>query len=207
MSAVAVTGLLAGCGTDGPGTSASEPVYRGIAGSCTEMAAPAADAVRAYTGELFSDAVGFEETGAPSTSPDLTTKECRAIYAAAAAPAASPSTDPPSRRVIHLRIALQVGASALQAAERHFDTACASVDCRITTGIGDESFEGAVEGSSATAVTMFRTANAIVSVTVDGSDFTTRPDGSDRSAEIAELAPGARAIAQAMAVDLGAVVT
>ncbi|NUP28635.1 MAG: hypothetical protein HOQ44_18430 [Nocardia sp.] len=207
MSAVAVAGLLAGCGTDGPGTVASEPVYRGIAGSCTEMAAPAADAVRAYTGELFSAAVAFEEAGAPSTSPDLATKECRAIYAAEAAPAASPATGPPRRRVIHLRIALQVGESALQAAERHFDTACASVDCRITTGIGDESFEGAVEGSSATAVTMFRTGNAVVSVTVDGSNFASGPGGSDRAAEISELAPGARAIAQAMAADLGAVVT
>ncbi|MFI2233746.1 hypothetical protein [Nocardia testacea] len=200
-------GLAAGCGTNASETPEQEPVFRGIADSCAEIAAPAMDVIRAYTGELFSDTTQFEETGAPSTAVDLTTRECRATYAASAAPAVPATGFPPSRRVFHLRIALRGGDDALEAAERDFDSACASVDCRATTGIGDESFEGSVEGSSNTAITMFRSRNAIVSVTVDGSDFSSRPGENGRSAEISELVPGSRTVAQAIAANLNAVLT
>ncbi|MEV3961223.1 hypothetical protein AB0M34_10040 [Nocardia sp. NPDC050193] len=207
MSTVVMMGLLAGCGVDASESPGRERVFRGIAGTCAEIAAPAMDAIRDYTGDLFSDTAEFEETGAPSTAAGLTTKECRATYAAVAAPAAPRAPYPPSRRVFHLRIALRDGEDALRAAERDFVSACASVDCRVTTGMGDESFEGSVEGSSNTAVTMFRSRNAIVSVTVDGADFSARPGEHGHEAEISELAPGSRTVAQAMAADLDAFLT
>ncbi|WP_280420769.1 hypothetical protein [Nocardia carnea] len=198
-------GFPAGCGTAASDGSTVTPAFTGIVASCAEVAAPAMNAVQAYTGELYSEAVEFEESTPGQTRPGFTEKRCQASYVAPASPPASHSTNSPIRRVFYLRIAVRLGDDPVAAAERHIDSACESADeCRITTGIGDESFDATVVTSFSTAMTTFRESNAIVSVAVDGANYSSRPGELSQDPDISDLAPGARAVAEAMVADLGA---
>ncbi|MGI5220396.1 hypothetical protein [Nocardia sp. CA-290969] len=181
------------------------PTFSGIAASCAQVAAPAMDAIRQYTGELYSETVEFEEAGAAPTRPGFTEKVCLANYSDSSVSTQPESGNPPLRRTFHLQIALRLGDDAISAAGRHIDKACENFDeCDFNSEIADESFDGSAFTSSNTAITMFRVRNAIISVSVDGADASSQPGEASQDPEISALAPGARVVAEAMAGDTAA---
>ena len=202
MSALLIIGAVTACGSDEPGQADARPMFGGLADSCAQVAAPAMAAVRAHTGALFSDAVEFEDETAGISRPEAPVKVCTAKYQ---------QVDPwsagaPLQRIITLSFSLRLGDNAVAAAERHFDRALDDSEGTATTGLGDESFEswGAPED---TAVNAFRSSNVFVSAAVWGSNMSEREGIGGPRAGRSEVEPGARAVAEALAADLDAVLT
>jgi hypothetical protein len=174
----------------------------GWADSCAQVAEPALGAIRAYTGALFSDAVEFEDESAGLSRPERPVKVCTAEYW---------RTEPwsagaPLLRAITLSFSLRLGDDAVEATKRHFDRALADTKGSVTDDLGDEYFEswGAPDD---TASSVFRKSNILVSAAVLGSNMSDREGIGGPRAGRSEVEPGARAIAEALAADLGAVLT
>ncbi|WP_063130646.1 hypothetical protein [Nocardia fusca] len=197
-----VFGVVTGCGVEKAGQAGAEPLFGGLTDSCSQVAEPSLGAIRAYTGVLFSDAVGFEDESAGLSRPDMPVKVCTAEYQRS-----DPwSAGEPLQRTITLSFSLGLGDDAVAATKRHFDRALDATTGSETTGLGDESFEswGAPDDTASSA---FRKSNVFVSAAVFGSNMSEREGISGPRAGRAELEPGARAIAEALAADLGAVLT
>ncbi|MCX0274634.1 hypothetical protein NLM24_28885 [Nocardia zapadnayensis] len=202
MSALLVLGAATGCGVEEAGQARPEPMFDGLADSCAQVAEPAMGAIRAYTGALFSDAVEFEDESAKLSRPERPVKVCTAEYW---------RTEPwsagaPLLRAITLSFSLRLGDDAVEATKRHFDRALADTKGSVTDGLGDEYFEswGAPDD---TASSVFRKSNVFVSAAVLGSNMSDREGIGGPRAGRSEVEPGARAIAEALAADLGAVLT
>ncbi|WP_156426045.1 hypothetical protein [Nocardia jinanensis] len=175
-------------------------MFGGLTDSCAQVAAPAMSAIRAYTGALFSDAVEFEDESSGLSSPEKPVKVCTAEYQRV-----EPwSAGEPLHRTITLSFSLRLGDDAVEATERHFDRALDDTKGSAATGLGDESFVswGAPDD---TALNAFRKSNVFVSAAVFGSNMSDREGISGPRAGRSEVEPGARAIAEALAADLGAV--
>lgn len=193
---------LTGCGTDQAGHAGAEPVFTGITDSCAVVAAPALEAVRRYTGPLFSDAVRFEDESGGLSGPQQPVKICRAQYLVTAPWTAGA----PMSRTITLSVSLQLGDDAAGAAEAHFDRALENVRGTPTIGLGDESY--AAWGAPAdTATSAFRTGNAFVTAEVFGTNMSGREGIAGPRAARGELEPGAATIGRALAAGLGSVLT
>ncbi|MGV9925206.1 hypothetical protein [Nocardia rhamnosiphila] len=199
MSALLILGTVTACGSEDTGAG---PMFGGLANSCAQVSGPAMGAIRSYTGALFSDTVEFEDESAGFSDPEATVKVCTAQYQKIEPWAAGN----PLHRTITLSISLRSGDDAVAATERHFDRALDATKGSETTGLGDESF-ASWDAPDNTASSAFRKSNVFVSATVFGSNMSEREGVSGPRAGRAELAPGARAIAKALAADLGAVLT
>lgn len=202
VSALLILGTVTACGSQDAGDTRAGPMFGGLTNSCTQVAGPAMDAIRSYTGALFSDTVEFEDESAGLSGPEAPVKVCTAQYQKI-----EPwSAGQPLQRTITLSFSLRLGDDAVEATERHFDRALDATKGSETTGLGDESFEswGAPDDTASSA---FRKSNVFVSAAVFGSNMSEREGVSGPRAGRAELEPGARAIAEALAADLGAVLT
>jgi hypothetical protein len=202
VSALLILGAVTGCGADEAGQAGAEPMFGGLTDSCAQVAQPAMGAIRAYTSDLFSDTVEFEDESARLSRPERPVKVCTAEYQKI-----QPwSAGAPLHRTITLSFSLRLGDDGVEATERHFDRALADKKGSVTTGLGDESFVswGAPDD---TALSVFRKSNVYVSVAVFGSNMSDREGISGPRAGRSEVEPGARAIAEALAADLGAVLT
>ncbi|MFQ6228017.1 hypothetical protein [Nocardia sp. NPDC002869] len=177
-------------------------MFGGLADSCAQVVRPAMGAVRSYTGALFSDTVEFEDESAGLSAAAAPVKVCTAQYQKIEPWAAGE----PLSRTITLSFSLRLGDDAVAATERHFDRALDATKGSETTGLGDESFEswGAPDDTASSA---FRKSNVFVSVAVFGSNMSEGEGISGPRAGRAELEPGARAIAEALAADLSAALT
>lgn len=181
-------------------------MFSGISDSCAKLTTPAMDAIREYTGDLFSAAVEFEDsTGQPS--PDRRVKVCSAAYVAPGTPAESQSTNGPVRRVVTLAFEVHLGDDPINSAKLHLDRARDNSEGSATTGLGDESFDGSGSTTETTAITAFRKSNGYVDVSVSGSNASGQKGKANPNAELSDLTPGARAIAKALADNIGAVFT
>ncbi|MGW0177763.1 hypothetical protein [Nocardia sp. NPDC003345] len=194
--------VLTACGGEQAGTADAQPVFAGIADSCAVVAAPVLDAVRHFTGPLFSDSVRFEDSSEHLSRPRQPVKVCRADYAAT-----TPWTSgAPISRTITLSISLHLGDDAAGAAAAHFDRARENVQGSPTIGLGEESY--AAWGAPAdTATSAFRTGNAFVTAEVFGTNMSGREGIAGPRAAREELEPGAAAIGRALASGLGSVLT
>ncbi|WP_459545548.1 hypothetical protein [Nocardia sp. X0981] len=202
MSALLILGAVTACGAEETGHTGTRPMFGGLPDSCAQVSAPAMDAIRAYTGALFSEAVRFEDESAGLSTPETTVEVCSARYQKV-----EPwSAGQPLQRTITLSFSLKSGDDAVAATERHFDRAFDAAKGSAPTGLGDESFEawGAPDDTASNA---FRKSNVFVSVAVFGSHMAEREGISGPRAGQAELVPGARAIAEALAANLGTVLT
>lgn len=181
-------------------------MFSGISDSCAKLTAPAMNAVREYTGELFSAAVEFEDSSSQPSGADRPVKVCSAAYVAPGTPAQPQSTNAPLRRVVTLAFEVHLGDDPVISAKRHFDRARENTK-GSTTGLGDESFDGSGGTTETTAVTAFRKSNGYVDVSVSGSNASGQKGKANPNAELSDLTPGARAIAKALADNIGAVFT
>ncbi|MFE7800369.1 hypothetical protein [Nocardia sp. NPDC057440] len=176
------------------------PLFSGISDSCAKLAAPAMDAIRQSTGKLFSADVAFEDEGTqPALEPGQSIKICGALYLAPPKHVGTNLIIAAERRFITLTFSLHSDDDAVASAKHQFGFVRDQVKGRATSGLGDESLEGA-NGSSKVnrAVTAFRKSNAVVDVTVSGLD------SSGKDVEVSELEPGSRSIARALADNVGA---
>lgn len=200
VSALLVLVAVTGCGVEEAGQAGAEPMFGGPAGPCAQVAEPAMGAIRAYTGALFGDAVEFGDESAGLSRPEMPVKVCTAEYWRI-----EPwSAGAPLHRTITLSFSLRLCDDAVEATTRHFDRALGDTEGSVTDGLGDECFE-AWGAPDDTAVNVFRKSNVLVSAAVLGSNLSDREGIGGLRAGRPEVGPGARAIPEALAAGLGAV--
>ncbi|MFD0364780.1 hypothetical protein ACFQZZ_25350 [Nocardia sp. GCM10030253] len=198
VSVAAVAGGLTGCGSEAE--PVETPLFSGMSDSCAKLAAPAMDAIRQSTGNLFSADVAFEDEGnQPASEPGQSVKVCGALYLASPIHVGTHLMNAAERRFITLTFSLHSDDDAVASAKHQFGFVRDQVKGRTTSGLGDESLEGANGSVKVTrAITAFRKSNAVVDVAVSGLD------SSGKDVEVSELEPGSRSIARALADNIGA---
>lgn len=198
-----MVGCLSGCATVAPQSPSTVPEFSGITDSCAQAAAPAMDAIRDYTGELFNETVEFEDESGSYFNSDAPVKICKATYVDTGA---SQSAGSPLKRVITLSISLELGDDPVGASRSHFLRAYEDMNGGATTALGDESFES-WDAIDDTALVAFRDSNVYVSTAVAGWNWSEQKGIGGPPAADSEVQPGAQKIAAALAENLGSVLT
>ncbi|MBH0775068.1 hypothetical protein [Nocardia bovistercoris] len=196
---VAVLSLSqAGCSSDSSGA----PKYRGMPAGCPQVIGVAKVAIRQFAGELFSEALEFESPGAQSADPSRSTLECRMRYPDRRGSGVSAALGAPATRAVNVTLVVGAGDRAVDNMRGYIVAASESAGGRPVAGLGDQAYSGVTPFSGREAAeTGFRIGNAVVTVSVSGTDVT-GPASATSPVPLADLGIRATEIARVFAGDL-----
>ncbi|MBF6142930.1 hypothetical protein IU443_19110 [Nocardia farcinica] len=198
VAAVASATVVAGCGSGEPAR------FGGVPQSCARLLAPAVAEIRAFAGALYTEGDFEQPQTAAATDPDRPSRACGGAYPQR--PVAAPAPGAALSRIVSVVFAVQRGDDPVAGAAKYLDVAAGSAEGVRGREVGDESYSGTPPFAETGAVQIgFRVSNAVVTVSVVGTDAALREGGAPEPVPTAELSTVATGIARTLAADLDSV--
>ncbi|MBF6247092.1 hypothetical protein IU471_26460 [Nocardia elegans] len=192
VAAVASAAVVAGCGSGEPAR------FGGVPQSCARLLAPA------VAGALYTEGDFEQPQTAAATDPDRPSRACGGAYPQR--PVAAPAPGAALSRIVSVVFAVQLGDDPVAGAAKYLDVAAGSAEGVRGREVGDESYSGTPPFAETGAVQIgFRVSNAVVTVSVVGTDAALREGGAPEPVPTAELSTVATGIARTLAADLDSV--
>lgn len=193
----------AGCSSD----SGDAPKYRGTPAGCPQVVAAAKGPIRQFAEELFSEVLEFERPDPRAEAdPNRPTMTCKVRYPDRRGSGVSTAVGAPASRGVNLVVIVDTGDHPVDDMRSYLGVAVESAGGRPLAGLGDQAYSGVSPFSGREAAeTGFRISNAVVTVSVSGTDITGQAAGQaavTAPVAFAELEVRATEIARALADDL-----